>query len=72
MMKYFHRLIFVLFLVLAVGCAKSDEGTSETSPAPESLYKGQTSALEKAKDLENITEKSLKEKAKTLDGDSQY
>ena len=66
-MKYFRGLIFVFFLVLAMGCEKSEEETSKTSSEPESLYKGQTRALEKAKDLENITEKSLKNKAKTLD-----
>ena len=54
-----------------MGCTKSEEGTSETSSAPESLYKGQTRALEKAKDLKNITEKALKKKATTLDDDNQ-
>lgn len=67
MMKSIYRIIFVFFLIFAMACAKSEEGTSETSSVPESLYKGQIRALEKAKDLENITEKSLKEKAKTLD-----
>ena len=66
-MKDFYVVVFAFCLFLAVGCTKSEEGTSETSSEPESLYKGQTRALENAKDLENITEKSLKNKAKTLD-----
>ena len=70
-MKYIHILVFVFFLVFAVGCTKSEEGTSETSSAPESLYKGQTRALEKAKDLENITDKAIKKKATTLDESNQ-
>ncbi|HHZ84131.1 MAG TPA: hypothetical protein EYN60_09065 [Nitrospirales bacterium] len=70
-MKSIFLVWFAFFFILAVGCTKSEEGTSETSSAPESLYKGQTRALEKAKDLKNITEKALKKKATTLDDDNQ-
>ena len=73
-MKYIGRFVLAFFLVLAMGCAKSEEGTSETSSEPESIYaepksiyKGQIRALRKTKNLENTIEKSIKNKAKTLD-----
>ncbi len=69
-MRCIQRLLLASFILIALGCAKSQEGASETAAEPESLYKGQTDALEKAKDLEQITEKSLKKKARTLDGDT--
>ncbi len=70
-MKKYYLLLLVPPLLLIVGCSSEQDKTTEEPPKKVQIFKEQTEALEKAKNVENILQMGADRNQKIIEEQSQ-